>query len=91
MTDNRLLSRLRECIGSDVDAVVERRALQRGSILSESGDDLTHVHFPEDCVLSLLSVLGDEAHVETANIGHEGAFGALASLGRPISSSRCMV
>ncbi len=88
---NRLLSKLRECSGSGVDAVVERRALPRGAILSEAGDDFSHVYFPEDCVLSLLSVLGDGSHVETATIGHEGAFGALASLGRPISSSRCMV
>jgi CRP-like cAMP-binding protein len=72
-------------------AVVERIVLQRGTILAEAGDDLLHVYFPEDCVLSLLSVLGNGAHVETATIGREGAFGALASLGRPISSTRCMV
>jgi CRP-like cAMP-binding protein len=90
-TPNRLLTGLRGRTGVAVDQMIERIALQRGTILSEAGEHLEFVHFPEDCVLSLLSVLTDGAQVETATIGHEGAFGALASLGRPIASCRCMV
>ena len=90
-TQNRLLLALQQHKGSHIESVVERGVLQRGAIIAEAGDDLLHVHFPEDCVLSLLSLLGNGTHIETATIGREGAFGALASLGRPISSTRCMV
>jgi Crp-like helix-turn-helix domain len=64
---------------------------QRGKILAEAVDDLLHVHFPENCALSLLSPVGNGAHVETATGGCQGALGVLASMGRPIASSRCTV
>jgi CRP-like cAMP-binding protein len=90
-TQNRLLLLLIDQLGEQADANVDQVTLQRGSILCDAGDDLQFAYFPEDCVLSLLSVLIDGTQVETATIGNEGGFGALASMGCPIASSRCMV
>ena len=74
-----------------VESALESFTLQRGTILCEAGEVLEYVYFPETSVLSLLTVLTDGTQIETATIGQEGAFGALASMGSTLAYSRCMV
>ncbi len=88
---NQLLLRLDEDARTRIEASLESVPLQRGTILCEAGEILQHVYFPETCVLSLLTVLIDGTQIETATIGQEGAFGALASMGSKLAYSRCMV
>ena len=41
-------------------------------ILFQPGDDLEHVHFPEDCVISLVTVMEDGDQVEAMTVGNDG-------------------
>jgi CRP-like cAMP-binding protein len=62
-----------------------------GDTLCEAGGELSHVYFPEGCVLSLLTVLENGAEIECANIGREGAFGLFAAMFSRVSFNRCTV
>jgi CRP-like cAMP-binding protein len=88
---NKLLARLDEDSRIRIEAALETVALQRGTILCEAGEGLEHVYFPKTSVLSMLTVLIDGTQIETATIGQEGAFGAVASMGSALAFSRCMV
>lgn len=48
---------------------------ERGETLYEAGEDVHHVYFPTDGVVSLLTVLRGGGAVETAAIGREGLVG----------------
>src|SRR5438128_2547503 len=50
---------------------LEPRNLQSGFVISEPGDTLTHVWFPETGVASLVAVMSDGALVETGTVGYE--------------------
>jgi CRP-like cAMP-binding protein len=91
LTTNRFLERLTQGERTHIGGVSERVTLRRGDLLCDAGDALQYAYFPEECVLSLLAVLSDGTQIEIATIGHEGAFGTLASMGNPIASCRCMV
>jgi CRP-like cAMP-binding protein len=60
---------------------LEPRNLQSGFVISEPGDTLTHVWFPETGVASLVAVMGDGALVETGTVGYEGIVGLPLFLG----------
>jgi hypothetical protein len=54
---------------------LERVALQTGQQLSEAGEPLRHVYFPESALISLLSVTDDGTSVEVRLVGSEGMLG----------------
>jgi hypothetical protein len=54
--------------------------LKLGHVVCEAGGKLGHAYFPQDAVLSLLTVMEDGSSIETANIGREGAFGIFAAM-----------
>jgi CRP-like cAMP-binding protein len=60
---------------------LEPRNLQSGFVISEPGDTLTHVWFPETGVASLVAVMSDGALVETGTVGYEGIVGLPLFLG----------
>jgi CRP-like cAMP-binding protein len=60
---------------------LEPTALPSGFVLSEPGDILSHVWFPETGVASLLAVMGDGTQVETGTVGFEGIVGLPLFLG----------
>lgn len=91
MTTNRFLERHSLGERAHIAGAAECITLRRGDVLCHAGDTLRYAYFPEDCVLSLLAVLSDGTQIEIATIGHEGAYGTLASIGSPIASSRCLV
>lgn len=88
---NELLMRIADDARARIGSSLEPLTLQRGAILCEAGEALEYVYFPETSVLSLLTVLTDGTQIETATIGQEGAFGALASMGNVLAYGRCMV
>lgn len=56
-------------------AVVERSELvtvRSKEILFEPGERPAYVHFPEDCVISLVTVMEDGEQVEAMTIGNDG-------------------
>ena len=69
-------------VPSDIFAMfqahLEEIPLKQGVVLHEAGEDITHVFFPIDGVVSLFTVVENSDAVETAVIGREGIVGTLA-------------
>jgi hypothetical protein len=67
--------------------------LAHGAVLCEARARITHVYFPQGCVVSLLTPAGDGPAVEVGLVGNEGMVGLALFLGgrppRPRPSSRC--
>jgi CRP-like cAMP-binding protein len=62
-----------------------------GKVLYESGDQLQHVYFPTDSIVSLLYVLKDGASAEIAVVGNEGIIGIALFMGGETTASRAIV
>jgi CRP-like cAMP-binding protein len=62
-----------------------------GKVLYESGDVLSHVYFPIDCIVSLLYVLEDGASAEISVVGNEGLIGIALFMGGETTPSRAIV
>jgi len=90
VNQNQLLGALDPAARKRIDPHLERLELELEAVVCEAGGILKHAYFPEDNVLSLLTVLESGSAIETANIGREGAFG-LAAMYSPASFNRCIV
>jgi CRP-like cAMP-binding protein len=66
-------------------------SLPQGLVLTESGDEVDQIYFPQAGMLSLLAVLRDGKAIETATVGREGVVGAMAGLGLYKSLVRVVV
>ena len=89
--DNKLLASLPR---ADCDRLLPHLttiALQQGVVLCEAGDEVDQVYFPQDGMLSLLTVLRDGKAIETATVGREGVVGAMSGLGLYRSLVRVVV
>ena len=62
-----------------------------GKVLYESGDMLSHVYFPIDCIVSLLYVMEDGASAEISVVGNEGLIGIALFMGGETTPSRAIV
>ncbi len=62
-----------------------------GRVLYEPGDQLKHVYFPTDCIISLLYVMEDGASAEISVVGNEGVLGVAVFMGGDSTSSRAIV
>lgn len=60
-------------------------------ILYEPGDPIRHVYFPNDSIVSLLSVAGERATLEVGAVGNEGMANIAAFLGVGTSRHRALV
>jgi hypothetical protein len=61
-----------------MSAIVERSQIVTVSsreLLFEPGEPLRYVHFPEDCVISLVTVMEDGDQVEAMTVGNDGFSG----------------
>ena len=88
---NRLLGALPR---ADFDLLSSHLTLEtfaQGAVLAEAGDEIDHAHFPNNGMISLLSMLRDGKAIETATIGREGVFGAAAAFGLYRSRVRAIV
>ena len=54
--------------------------LPQNTVLLEAGEEVDHIYFPHNGMLSLLVVMRDGKAIETATVGREGAVGAMAGL-----------
>lgn len=71
---------------------LELKAYERGDVLFDAGEDVSHITFPlGQCVVALVIGLRDGRAVETATIGHEGAVGGVVSQGSLPAFSRAVV
>ena len=75
MYRNRILAALPPDELAVLGPVLERANLVTRRVLCDSGKPIPAVCFPEDAVVSSLSVMADGSAVETATIGNEGMTG----------------
>lgn len=59
---------------------MEVTRLSAGDVVIERGVEFSHVYFPLDAVLSMLTVVGDGRAVEFATVGREGMSGSSETL-----------
>ncbi|MDB5461264.1 MAG: transcriptional regulator, Crp/Fnr family [Caulobacteraceae bacterium] len=65
--------------------------LEKGALLYEPGDLVDSVYFPDDCVISLMTLMESGAAIESATIGREGALGLMSAVSPRQSLSRAIV
>jgi CRP-like cAMP-binding protein len=88
---NRLLAALPAKEYERLLAWLEPVTLTYGEVLYEPGQQMRHVYFPNDCVVSLLTVVEGHRALEVGMIGREGMVGARLALGIGTSSVRALV
>lgn len=88
---NNLLSSL----GTDDFALISGQLsqveLEKGRLLYDPGDRIDTIYFPQDCVISLMTLMESGAAIESATIGREGGLGMLAAFSPRYSLSRAIV
>ena len=65
--------------------------LERGAMLHDVGQEIEHVYFPHNGMVSLVAVMQNDATVETATIGRAGVIAASAGLGARSTIARAIV
>lgn len=70
---------------------MEPVTLALGEMLLESGQPIRHVYFPNDAVISLISLVDGRLSLEVAPVGREGMLGIPLALGGDVSSLRALV
>jgi CRP-like cAMP-binding protein len=88
---NRLLAALEPRDYRELALHFERVQLGHGEVLLEAGEELQHVWFPEDCVISLTVLMREGGSSEAAAIGREGVVGLVSALGSRQVISRSVV
>ena len=89
--DNKLLASLPRQDFDRLAPHLSTHVLPQGLVLTESGDEVDQIYFPQSGMLSLLAVLRDGKAIETATVGREGVVGAMAGLGLYKSLVRVVV
>lgn len=88
---NHLLSALPADVQNRLFPYLELASLPLGKVLYESGDELRHVYFPTDCIISLLYVMENGASAEISVVGNEGLIGIALFMGGESTPSRAIV
>jgi CRP-like cAMP-binding protein len=65
--------------------------LEKGALLYDPGDLVDTIYFPDDCVISLMTLMESGAAIESAAIGREGALGLMAAVSPRQSLTRAIV
>ena len=88
---NRLLAALPKKEYQQLLARLEPVTLTFGDILFEPGDNIRHVYFPNNSIISLLSAVGEHEHLEVGIVGNEGMAGLPVFMGVSKSRTRGLV
>lgn len=70
---------------------LEKVKLTLGQSLGESGEQMSHVYFPLDSIVSLLYEMEDGTSTEIAVVGHEGVVGVSLFMGGMTTPNRAIV
>lgn len=87
---NRLLLALPRADYERLQADLRDVFLPHGHVLFEPRERITHVYFPQHCVVSLLTPIADEPGVEVAIVGNEGMVGLNVFLGSDTATMRAI-
>ena len=88
---NQLLAALSATDRKRLHKHLERVEMPLGEVVYESGRPVKYVHFPTDCIVSLLYVLENGSSAEIAVVGHEGVVGVSIFMGGETTPSRAVV
>jgi CRP-like cAMP-binding protein len=95
MSSTRLKNRLIASLPAEDFALLSAQMfpvdLEKGRLLFDPGDPIETVYFPQDCVISLMTLMHSGAAIESVTIGREGAFGLMTALGPRASLSRAII
>src|SRR5580704_1131413 len=75
---NRLLAALSPPDHSLLAPHLKDLTFELGSLLQEAGEPVEHIYFPQQGMVSLLTVMSDGQRIETATVGNEGVIGAMS-------------
>ena len=89
--DNRLLAALPRPDLQRLLAKLEPVRLGFGEVLYEPNDEVRHVYFPGDSLVSLLTVIDRRLALEVGLVGREGMVGAAFAQGSGTSPVRALV
>src|SRR5262249_61928939 len=89
--ENLLLAKLSAGDYEQLAPYLERVELTQGKVLHEPLKPISYVYFPEDAVISLMSLTEHGASIEVGMISCEGTVGVSALLGAPSTPFRAMV
>ena len=88
---NRLLLALPQADYRALERDLEAVVLAHGAVLNEARDRITHIYFPQRCVISLLATAGDGPGVEVGLVGNEGMAGLSVFLGAASSTTQAVL
>lgn len=88
---NRILASLSPEDFALVSSAIQLVDLEKGRLIADPGDTITHIYFPVDCVISIMTLMESGSAIESATIGREGAYGLLAAGGPREATSRAIV
>jgi CRP-like cAMP-binding protein len=88
---NRLLASLSADDQALITPYLTQVELERGRLLYDPGDPIDTIYFPQDGVISLMTLMDNGAAIESATIGREGALGLMAAVAPRQSLSRAIV
>lgn len=91
LAGNALIASMPRGVRKDLSAHLQPVQMPLGQVIYQTGEDITHLYFPVDCVVSLLKVLHDGATSEIALVGKEGVVGMSALIGDRQSITRAVV
>ena len=90
-SNNRLLRSLAPADHQALARHMRPMSFKQGVVLYEPHDRVDWVYFPEEGLVSLLSVMISGLAVETAVVGQEGGVGFLEAVGAGVTFSRALV
>ncbi len=88
---NRLLAALPRKDFNGLLECLRPVTLTFGEVLYEPGDQIRHVYFPNDSIVSLLTTIEGHHALEVGLVGREGMVGISLALGTDISGVRALV
>lgn len=88
---NRLLSALPKKEFQRILPDLKEVKLDFGDILCEPGDIVSHVYFPTNSVISLLSAVAEHSTLEVGMVGNEGLAGISVFMGVKRATTRSLV
>ena len=88
---NKLLAALPRAEYQRLLASLEPVALAFGEVLYEPGDAIRHVYFPNDSLVSLITLADRQLALEVGMVGREGMVGVALALGIALSPVRALV
>jgi len=90
-TSNSILDALPRAARNAMLGGLEPVKIGFGDVLYEPGQQIRHVYFPVDCLVSLLTLVDRHSALEVGMVGREGMVGMALTLGSTVSPVRALV